>query len=375
MKVIDLLQQCIKINTVSPPGNERDLAAFLADILSEACCTPVLQDLGNNRANLICEIGQGDDLLILNGHLDVVPVAGTWLHQPFAADTSDGEVYGRGSADMKAGLAAMLMAFLSFVPHKDELKGTLRLVFVCDEETANLGTNAYFEKVDDGRFLRKWAVIGEPTSLRVCNGHLGAQRYWIHCNGVTAHSSKPEMGRNAVVLAAKVVEAIEKYHRELRSRASPLGSCQVTLIEGGEKQNSIPGSCKLYIDRRTTPKETKEQVDAELTELMVKELGPDAQYIQCETAFDFGSGYVEPNSLLVRTAGKVLEEYFGAGKGAPIVFPAGCEQGIFVRHGVETIVLGPGAISLAHMPNEHVPINEVEQSVDIYKKMITRLLQ
>ena len=219
-----LLSEMIHINTVAPPGNEKDLATYIADILRSNGFNPIVQDLGDNRANITCEIGEGDDCrLILNGHLDVVPAEGEWNHEPFSG-TVDGDcLFGRGACDMKAGLCCMLQAFIDTAKESNKLRGRLKLVFVADEETSNLGLRSYLSKYNENdrkTAKRNYAVIGEPTELHVCNSHYGVERYWINIHGESAHSSKPELGVNAIVGASSVVESLGAYHKELRTRVT-----------------------------------------------------------------------------------------------------------------------------------------------------------
>ena len=142
--VVQLTRTLISVDTVSPPGNERNLAVRVAEILHEYGLEATIQDIGDNRANLICEYGSGNGTcLVLNGHLDTVPAEGQWRHDPFDAHVEDGLMYGRGACDMKGGLAAMMSAFIGMAPLADRLDGIVRLVFVADEEDANRGSRHF----------------------------------------------------------------------------------------------------------------------------------------------------------------------------------------------------------------------------------------
>jgi succinyl-diaminopimelate desuccinylase len=375
-EVISLLQKIIRINTVSPPGNEKDLADFLAEYLRNKGFNPSVQLVEDNRANLICEIGSGrNTLLVLNGHLDVVPAQGEWKQDPFSGTVDDTYVYGRGASDMKSGIAALTEAFISMAPYADKFKGKLRLVFVSDEETANHGVLHYL-KNDKKRYPENYAVIAEPTELHVCKGHLGAERYWITFKGSSAHSSKPENGCNSIYLAARMITALEEYHAELRKRTSTWGSpsCAVTRIQGGEKDNSIPSSCKLFIDRRTVPGETKQDVDAELKIIVKKVFPGEEDRVSIIPFFDFEAGRIDEHNPLIVTACSLLREKKGADFAEPVIFGAGGEQSILTRGGFDTIFLGPGSLSEAHMPDEKVLIKEVIEAAKLYEDLIFRIL-
>ncbi|QTQ14543.1 M20 family metallopeptidase [Treponema parvum] len=376
-EVVSLLQKMIRINTVSPPGNEKDLAVFLEAYLKEKGLKPCVQSVEDNRANLICEIGSGDEtLLVLNGHLDVVPAQGEWKFDPFAGNSDGTYVYGRGAADMKGGLAALTCAFLSVIPYADKLKGKLRLVFVADEETSNHGS-LYYLAHDKKRYSKNYAVIAEPTELRVCKGHLGAERYWISFKGSGAHSSKPENGCNAIYLASKMINALEQYHIELRKRSSSYGSpsCAVTRIEGGEKDNTVPSSCKLFIDRRTVPGETKKDIDNEIDIIIKNVFGKEKDRVEVSSFFDFSAGRIGEDNPLIVTACEIAKRRRGEEFGKPIIFGAGCEQAIFTNGGFDTIVWGPGSLSQAHVPNERIPIEEVTEAKKLYEELIFKMLR
>ena len=369
-----LLSEMIKVNSVAPPGNEKALACFIASMLREKGLEPVIQDLGNNRANLFCEIGSGvERRLILNGHLDTVPAEGEWKHDPFEGKTSGIYLYGRGACDMKAGLACMLQAFIDTAKEERDLKGRLKLLFVADEETSNLGLRGYlsdYNDMDRSSARHNYAIIGEPTDLYVCNSHYGVERYWISIHGLGAHSSNPELGINAIAGAASVVESINRYHKELRTRITESGSpsCAVTIIEGGEKQNSIPTNARVFIDRRTVPGERPVDVYQEIK-----------TWIDAETDLKGCKATVEPyfslNSGLLQRDNNFLAEILNEnGQDEPNVFPAGCEQGILLSAGYDAAVLGPGSIRDAHMPDEKVRVSDLFKAYDVYRKIISRVL-
>ena len=369
-----LLSEMIRINTVSPPGNEKDLALYIAGILRSNGLEPTIQDLGNNRANIFCEIGEGDECrLILNGHLDVVPAEGEWKHDPFEGRIDGEYLYGRGACDMKAGLACMLQAFIDTAKEESRLKGRLKIFFVTDEETSNLGLRSYISEYGEKDRLsakRNYALIGEPTDLNVCNSHYGVERYWINVHGVSAHSSKPELGVNAISGAAAIVDSLSGYHKELRSRVTEWGSpsCAVTMIEGGEKQNSIAAHARVFIDRRTVPGEKAEDVKKEVEAWLDERT--DLRGCTCDTElyFTFGSGLLPAGNSFLSA---IMEE---AGQEKAEVFPAGCEQGIMLSAGYEAAVLGPGSIKDAHMPDEKVRVSDLGKAYELYRKIISRIL-
>ena len=362
--VVQLTRTLISVDTVSPPGNERNLAVRVAEILHEYGLEATIQDIGDNRANLICEYGSGNGTcLVLNGHLDTVPAEGQWRHDPFDAHVEDGLMYGRGACDMKGGLAAMMSAFIGMAPLADRLDGIVRLVFVADEEDANRGSR-HFLAHDRRSCKRNLMVIGEPTGLSVCCAHFGAERFWIRLHGRSAHSSRPEEGANAILAASSVASCLEGYHHELRSRKTRFGSpsAAVTLIEGGEKQNSIPVLCSLFLDRRTVPGEDGGQVAKEVEQWIASHVDMHGCTCSVEPFFSFASGLLDERSGFLGKAKEIV------GQQTDLV------QAIFISGGYDAIVLGPGSIEMAHKIDEYVPLEELEKAVDIYEKFISILL-
>lgn len=366
--IISLLQQMIRINTVNGPGNEKDLALYLEKIFSSNGFSPIIQNMGENRANFIVDIGNDQGpLLIFNGHLDVVPAVGDWLYPPFEGFSDGKKVYGRGAADMKGGLASMIAAFIQLAPIAHRFKGRLRLLFVADEESYNKGFYYYLANMPEARNPSVFAIIGEPTGLRICRGHLGVERYWIHFHGKGAHSSRPEEGVNAIGMATKFFIAMEDYHKVLRTNESFFGSpsCTVTLIEGGEKMNCVPAECKIMIDRRTIPGETSENVFKEIHELINDVFGRLKHMVEIEPYFTMPPGELSEENDLVKIA-------FAAQKQcgiAPVIsgFDAGCEQGLMIKEGIPSLICGPGSIKMGHVPNEFIEIDQLEKATEFYK--------
>jgi acetylornithine deacetylase/succinyl-diaminopimelate desuccinylase family protein len=376
--VVELTKELIDINTTAPPGNEKDLAVFIAQYLTELGFSPIVQEVEKQRANLLCSYGEGQECqLVFNGHLDVVPADPTfWKTDPFTAFDDGSRLYGRGAADMKAGVAAMVVAFVAFAKEIANPAIRLQLLLVCDEEAVNKGS-LYYLAHGPVRYRHNYMVIGEPTGLRVCRGHLGAERCWAHITGKSAHSSKPQEGINAISLASRLVVGLDTYNERLMQKKSFWGnpSCAVTLLSGGEKQNSIPAQCRLFIDRRTVPGETKEQVYQELRAVTDLALGKDAPAVKLVPCFDFAAGELGADNAFLQMVQDVLKESIDADHAMPMAFKAGCEQEIFLRNGFEAVVLGPGSLQQAHISDEFVEKEQITTAVQLYKSIALRLHQ
>lgn len=375
MSVVNILEPLIRYNTTNPPGNEAELAGWIAAFLASHGFEIDLPSCGENRKSVVARLkmGQGPKI-VLNGHLDVVPPGDGWDTDPFCPVLKDGRVYGRGSADMKGGVAAMIQAGVSVAAASQKLCGELCLVFVADEEILNLGTISCREGWLDAGFV----VIGEPTGLQIEIAHKGTARFEITVEGKSCHSSMPWNGVNAIEKMAKVIHAMEEYDASLRGRAHPLlsrPSIAVTTIGGGEKDNIIPGSCTIRVDYRMIPGDTGQAVEERLCGYLAAIKAKDAEFqYSIRRYINLEPGEIPADHPFVRTAGKVYEEKFGA---SPVVrdFPASCEQVLFVKEGIPALVFGPGSIEQAHVANEFVEIWQLEEAAGYYEALVRTILE
>ncbi|MFT5548592.1 MAG: succinyl-diaminopimelate desuccinylase, partial [Candidatus Azotimanducaceae bacterium] len=212
LDVVGLTQAIVAMNTINPPGNELKCAAFLADILESSDFDTQLVKFADGRANLIARKGHVDGVkpICLTGHIDTVPLGHEpWTQDPFNGEIIDGKLYGRGSCDMKGGVAAIIVAAINI--GKNLLNtGGVTLIFTCGEETGCEGAKALC-KMPEVLGEASAIIVGEPTSNKPLIGHKGA--LWLHaaCKGVTAHGSTPELGVNAIYKASRSISQIENF--------------------------------------------------------------------------------------------------------------------------------------------------------------------
>ena len=265
----DLLSKLIAFDTSNLPGNERPCAEFLAEYLSSKGFVTEVQALpeDSSRANIIASIGNpAGKKLIYNGHIDVVPVSEGWTSDPFHAEVRDGKLYGRGTCDMKGGVAAMTEAAIALVEDGFDFSGSqLMLVFVCDEELHDRGIKHY---IQSDKFVRAaYAVISEPSSLKCCIAHRGVVRYRLSILGKSCHAGVPSNGVNAIVNAGHAILALEALAVRIAQRTHPIlpaPTLTPTVISGGTKDNIVPNQVDIQIDRRTLPDESIESCMAEI---------------------------------------------------------------------------------------------------------------
>lgn len=374
--LLELTKKMITFKSVNPPGNEKELAEYLKKELESIGMTTYLEIIDESRANVIGRFGLKDSgkKIVLNGHLDVVPPGSGWENDPFIPTVKDGKLYGRGSADMKGGIASMIVASKMLIDEGYDMNGELILAFVCDEELHNLGTRTFLRNNVDVDY----AIIGEPTDLNINLGHKGTARYNINIIGKPCHSSAPELGINSIYKMAKLLMEIEKYNERLNQKEhkylfSP--TVAVTVIKGGEKDNIIPDNCEIQIDRRMIPGESIQEVELEIYEILDKLKAQDEQFEYSIKRYI----YLEPaeisdTSILIEACKDVYNRTFNESailKG----FMASCEQQLFLEKGIETVIFGPGSLKQAHIIDEYIETEQLYMASKFYANMVKEILK
>jgi acetylornithine deacetylase len=309
-------------------------------------------DAGVLKANLIASRGGEKGGLALVGHTDCVPFDAAWegaLRPSLEGDN----LQGRGSADTKAYLAAMLAAAArtSGAP--------LQLVFTADEEVGCLGAR---KLVEEKALQPRRAVVGEPTRLIPVLGHKGYCLAEVSVHGAEGHSAYPETGASAVLAAGRVLREIERVGDELRADADrlfspPFTTLNVGVISGGKAKNVIPGLCAFSVEWRPLPSQDVRKVLRLLEEACARVAG---DRIRIEvSAHRLDPGVAVPREAEIVT---FLSQQSGNG---PETIPFGTELPYLVQLGAEACVFGPGDIRVAHRTGEFVPLDELHRAVEI----------
>jgi len=227
-----ILQHIVALNTENPPGKEEPAARFIHDLFKRNGIESRLQWAAPERPNVVARLkGQSPGpVIIYNGHLDVVPAGDGWTEAPFGGDIKDGRLYGRGAADMKSGVAAMLYAAIVLKHLKTPFAGEVMFFFNVDEERLNLGMNTFIAE----DVFAHYAVVGEPTGLELCIGHLGCSRFKLKTHGTPGHTSVVTHPDNAIYKMAKLVGSLELLDKAIRQRVHPvLGRGSLTVSTTG----------------------------------------------------------------------------------------------------------------------------------------------
>jgi acetylornithine deacetylase/succinyl-diaminopimelate desuccinylase family protein len=376
-EVVEVAQRLVRARGQNPPGGEAATAAVLAQVCRERGLAVEVVDVAPERPNLRAVLagGAGPGLLLL-GHTDVVPVGDGWTVDPFGAQVRDGRLYGRGSTDMKGGLAACVVAMSALRRAGAALSGPVELAALVDEEEHGLGVRRF---VADTTGAYAACVVAEPTDLQTIVAARGDAYLDIVVHGSAAHSGRPDDGRNAIYGGAAVIASLQRWHEELTHAAHPLvgpPTWSVGLVAGGQGVSTVPAVCRIGADRRLLPGESATQVLADLRD-RVAELGLERQGLRVEVAMsmDMPGFETPPDHPVVVGADAALRA--AGGPGLPLGgWTAACDGGFVARDlGVPTVVLGAGSVNdQAHRSDESVGVAELVVAARAYALTALRLL-
>lgn len=365
---VELTQRLIRFETVNPPGNERACAEHLGALLEEAGFDIAYHAFGERRANLIARAGgnSGKPALCFTGHIDTVPLGlQPWSVDPFAADISGNKLYGRGSSDMKSGVAAFTIAAIELARKLKDTPG-LELVITAGEETGCAG--AFDLAAKAGALGNAGAVVvAEPSSNRPWVGHKGA--LWLKgiASGVTAHGSMPEKGDNAIYKAARAVSKLEAFDFNV-ARHPVLGppTLNVGTVQGGININSVPDRAEFGIDIRTIPEQDHSRLRGQLASYLGGE-------VELEIVIDVGGVWTDPQAEWMSGVFAIVADITG-------VTPAVETATYFTDASVltpaygnpPTVILGPGEAAMAHQTDEYCIVERIDEAVRIYTAIARR---
>jgi acetylornithine deacetylase len=370
-EVAQLLRQLVSIPSLNPMGRdlkgpevyEHQLTDYLETFFKELGVHCERQVITPERSNIVARYERpgADHTLLLEAHQDTVPVDHMTI-DPFAARIEGSRLYGRGSCDVKGGMAAMLTTFARIVRERPARGMNVVMACTVDEEHTFLGV----QRLVKGSLRANIAVVAEPTQLRIVNAHKGVMRWHVFTNGRSCHSSAPEQGVNAIYAMAHVLSAIERYGSLLRaSRADPvLGppSLCVGRIEGGTSANTVPDRCRIEVDRRLIPGEETTKVLSDFNRA-IKELGRDVSFTCSEPWLQSPALDPSGSEELVARLGHAIDTVVG--RHEVMAVPFGTDAATIAGAGIPSVVFGPGDIAQAHTADEWVSLDEVEKAAEI----------
>ena len=376
-RLLDLAQRLIAIPTENPPGNERLAAEYLADYFADRGWAVDRSEAAPGRPNVVARIDghAPGPHLIFDGHLDVVPAGDGWTSDPFTPAITDGRLIGRGAADMKGGVAAMIAAAEAVQRADVRLCGGLTLAVVADEEEGGSGTQQLVRSGLRGT----WAIVPEPTELRPVVAHKGSANIHVQLRGSAAHASTPERGINAIDHAGELIASLGELSAQLhRRRHHLLGNPTLTVctIKGGFNDYTVPDACTLTLNRRVVPPETEQDVLAEVQALLDRQARADPTFVgEVHVAAFTPPMETDVSSPVVLALRSAAAQVLGSDPGVS-GWSATCDASI-LTHGarIPTVVFGPGSIAQdAHRPDESVAVSELAACARIFAVTIAQLL-
>ncbi|MFP3484576.1 MAG: M20 family metallopeptidase [Vulcanisaeta sp.] len=401
-EIPNLTSKLIQIPSVNPPGLTADVANFIRDWLSAHGFSSSVYEYARGKPNIIAKVGSGRPVLILNGHMDVVPPGDEtkWTYPPFSGRIIEGRVYGRGATDMKGGLAVIMTVFAELGPLIEGLgSGTLIFSATADEEVGgHVGVEAL---VRDGVLIGDAAVIAEPSGpTRYYIGEKGLCQVRIVARGKPAHGSLPILGDNAIMrliraveraeelinefnrtvkVPSELVEAIRNSAEAYMEAAGALGvklslndferviatvSFNPGVVRGGSKVNMVPDYAELELDMRVPPGVSPSQV----IELLRNGLSGLAEVEVMDTS---EPNYTSPSERIAQLVHEGIERVLGA-RPRPMLI-TGATDGRYLRaRGIPTIVYGPGELALAHAYDEYVSVEDLVRVHDVLNYVVRR---
>jgi acetylornithine deacetylase len=356
----DLLGTLIGFPTVSSDSN-LDLIAWASTYLHDlgARCD-ITWDESGRKANLFASFGpEGDGGLVLSGHTDVVPVEDQdWSSDPFEMTVQGGRLFGRGACDMKGFIACVLAVAPQIAQWP--LSRPVHVALTYDEEVGCYGARALVAELLAQGLRPAMAILGEPTSMRVIDGHKGCFEYTTHITGCEGHGSAPDAGVNAAVCAARYVARLMELEADLRRRAPldsafapPWTTLNVGRIHAGVAHNVIPGHAEVDWEMRPVQRADADYVLTEI-DRFAEGLLPAMRAVAPDSAIR-REVIGEVDGLMPVAGNRAAEiacALTGANGTAQVAF--GTEAGLFQAMGMDCVVCGPGSIEQAHKPDEYV---------------------
>ncbi len=315
--------------------------------------------------------------LVLNGHMDTVPVddVDLWTAEPFGANIKDGFMYGRGACDMKGGLAVQIAVAHHLCRHLERLKGTLVMHFAAGEERAEPGTLSLLE----AGFTGDMGIVTEPTELKIAAATRGLAPIHVRLTGRSIHASRGHLGINPAWGLHWVLEALNDYKTHLEQRNHPLlshGSCTPTMVHGGVVPNAVSDFIDLYVDRRLIPGET---VDGEVAEVRRRLLAAKPEGSEIGVEVDVAYNRFEPAEIpidapvvnhLLKSTETVLgtpAEVYGAPYSSDV-------RNLVNDAGISAVNFGPGNVAECHCADERVEVRQLEACARVIADVAEDLL-
>jgi acetylornithine deacetylase len=373
-----MLERLIRFDTTSRNSNLA-LIEFVRDYLDRlGIASDLVFDDTGAKANLLATIGPPDVAgIVLSGHTDVVPVDGQdWSSDPFACVERDDRLYGRGTADMKGFIATAL----ALVPEFQALRlaAPIHLALSYDEEVGCKGVPRLLDHLATRAPARPFGcVVGEPTGMRLANGHKGKAGYVCTVIGLASHSALNHLGVNAIEVAARIIDELRRQNDEFR-RAGPRQAefqpphCTVStgVIAGGSALNIVPDRCRFEFEFRPLPGQDPDELFARIRNWAAASLLPAMRAVAPAAAIEWQElmSYPGLGSAVTAPIEQMCSRLTATAR--PIKLAFGTEAGHFAARGIPAVVCGPGDIDVAHKADEYVALEQLERCAEFLRQLV-----
>ena len=361
-----MLEKLVAFDTTSAKTNI-PLIEFVEEYLtSHGITSHRVQTEDGLKSSLHAVIGpEGVPGIGLSGHTDVVPVTGqNWSTDPFTLTQKGSRLYGRGSCDMKGFVACILTHVPKFKAR--DLKTPIHLLLSYDEEVGCTGVRPMISELGKRLPTLRLVIVGEPTSMKVVDGHKSINGFETVVTGKESHSGKPHLGVNAIMAAGQLVSELTRIDAELRARADgprfdpPYTNVAVALIEGGTARNITPKSCKITWMFRSVPATDPEEITSRFAKFAEEEVLPAMKDVSPEASIETVQTSRVPALQAPDGSPAVSLALKLAGQNETFAVSYGTEGSLFEEAGFSSVIIGPGDISQAHAPDEFIEESELE---------------
>lgn len=378
----DILAELVGFPTISADSN-LELIAYASALMSEVGARiSIMRDESGTKANLFATLGpEGDGGIVLSGHSDVVPVVGqNWSSDPFVLREADGRLYGRGTCDMKGFIACCLAKAPDFAAL--DLKRPLHFAFTYDEEVGCLGARTLVSELERMDLRPSAAIIGEPTLMRIIEGHKGCYEYTTEFRGRAGHASDPDRGVNAIEYAVRYISRLMALSEELKERAPksnrfspPWTTLQVGRFDGGSARNVIASHASVEWEMRPVADADAAFVKNNIKAYVDEVLRPAMQAVHADADIvTHVIGEVEGLEPAAQSeARRIVSELTGLSEAEVVAF--GTEAGLFQTAGISAVICGPGSIEQAHKPDEFISLDQLEACLGMLDRLSDQLVR
>jgi succinyl-diaminopimelate desuccinylase len=384
-EIVNFTKELVKISTVNPPGEKYDeCAALIAKKLESIGFNVQLIEVPRDKLEELAPHGEGlprvsvlaslkgtaqGPSLHFNGHFDVVPPGTGWTKDPFLPTVDEGKLYGRGTSDMKGGIATMVMAAQALVEAGVKLRGELSISAVPDEETGGFAGAGYLVR---NRLIKAdYAIVTEPSSINtIWNAHKGALWLEITTLGKAAHGSLPFMGINAFEKLIKVAQALEGLKPKFALRTSshhvePKEAMHPTImiggvVSGGVKVNVVPSRCSMTIDRRLIPEEKMSDAKKEIEDVLKSLNREDPELkIEVKSLLEADAAVTPQGEKICETLAKNIRQVTNITPQFSLCTAFLDMRFLVNQAGIPTVSYGPGLLKTAHTADEYVLVDDL----------------